>query len=97
MLHRCPVSFGRPHRWKRWDFGALTSIRFMLHIIGNFHIDIYLDYPVGLSFFTRFDPVRVEIVLIYFKHVGGTSCWMVIVLITTGLRFCTGYYVDIPV
>ena len=23
MLHRCPTSFGRPHRWKRWDFGAL--------------------------------------------------------------------------
>ena len=22
MLHRYPASFGRPHRWKRWDFGA---------------------------------------------------------------------------
>ena len=50
----------------------------------------YLDYPVGLLVFTLFDPVCVEIVLIYFNHVG-TSCWTVIVLRTTG---CVLYYHD---
>ena len=138
MLHRCPASFGRPHRWKRWDFGALrlgwsgpdrilrsmtTTAWVVSSVIHShpvsglcrsnrtnqqpvyvtseycwkFHIDAYIshDYPVGLSFFTRFDPVRVEIVLIYFNHVG-TSCWTVIVLRTTGCVFAPHImYIDL--
>ena len=51
---------------------------------------IRLDFNFEIN---RFYPVLVETDLIYDNH-NGTSCWTVIVLKTTGLRFCSGYYVD---
>ena len=61
-----------------------------LTLVYIFLLTIRLDFNL---FFNRFDPVLVETDLIYDNH-DETSCWTVIVHITTGLRFCSGYYVD---
>ena len=64
-----------------------------LTLVYIFLMTIRLDFNFEIN---RFYPVLVETDLIYDNH-DGTSCWTVIVLKTTGLRFCSRYYVYITV